>query len=549
MEKRKSWRCALTIRFLRGAAYVIILCAIFALLRILTFGPFHCKTLWFTMDCSRINEPLVILIIGILICYWSSNPEKKAMVIRAALKIFTARNTAIIIFIGSLLFLVSIKLYQHYSFNTGAYDLSMYDTAISNTLRGKFLFSHQLQRNFLSEHFAPFILIFIPFYWIFDIPIVLLILLAFAGASAIVSVFFLAKYSRVSTSISAFCAMFVFGNSYFSRCLMFDFHHEIFVIAIFLIMICAYQKENYYLMFIMGVLSLTVKEDMFLYVFFFGVYLTLVKRKWRIGTSLMILSVTAGSLVLGFILPALSDGAPNVADVRLAHLGNNIRGIIWTFLSTPALTTEIRWKTLWSLTKSFLFLPILSPYSFLVAIPGIILNSMSSHSVQKQLIQYYSAPVLPFVIWPFIKSMARIEIQLLNSLKINYKRLIVIGLFIFCFSIFSSRYKFYAIQNIHQAKREAINLIPEGATISAQNNFIPHLRRDQTPWVFPKSLQNGIRYEECEYILLCLSDRPWPLTQEQFHDEWARIRDAGDKFTLIYQKNEVLLYKVFEGYP
>lgn len=471
------------------------------------------------------------------------------MLIRATQKFFTARNTAIIIFIGSFLFLVSIKLNQHYSFNTGAYDLSMYDTAISNTLKGKFLFSHQLQRNFLAEHFAPFILIFIPFYWILDTPIVLLILLAFAGASAIISVYFLAKYSGVSTSISAFCAMFVVGNSYFSRCLMFDFHHEIFVIAIFLIMICAYKKENFTLMFIMAALSFTVKEDMFLYIFFFGVYLTLVKRKWRIGTSLMILSVTVGSLVLGFVLPALNDGTPIVASVRLAHLGNNMKNIIWTFLSTPALTTEVQWKTIWSVTKSFLFLPILSPYSFLVAIPGMILNSMSSHSAQKQLVQYYSAPVLPFVIWPFINSIAKIEIRLFNKLKIIHKRLVIVGLFVLCFSTFSSRYKFHAIQNVHQAKREAINLIPEGETISAQNNFIPHLHRDQTAWVFPKSLQNGIRYEECEYILLCLSDRPWPLTQEQFHDEWARIRDTGDKFTLLFQKNEVHLYKVFEGYP
>jgi len=77
--------------------------------------------------------------------------------------------------VGSALYLLRIKLGQHHSYNTGAFDLSMYDSAVSNTLKGDFLYAEQLGRSFFSEHFTPLLVLLVPVYWLADTPVTLLV--------------------------------------------------------------------------------------------------------------------------------------------------------------------------------------------------------------------------------------------------------------------------------------------------------------------------------------------------------------------------------------
>ena len=87
--------------------------------------------------------------------------------------------------ITSFLFLARIKLMQHVTFHTGAFDLAMYDTAVRNTLQGRFMFAEQLGRNFFSEHFSPILLLFCPLYLVADTPVTLLLVEAFCVASGL----------------------------------------------------------------------------------------------------------------------------------------------------------------------------------------------------------------------------------------------------------------------------------------------------------------------------------------------------------------------------
>jgi uncharacterized membrane protein len=87
----------------------------------------------------------------------------------------------------------------------------MYDTAIRNTLEGKFLFADQLGRNFFSEHFSPILLLMCPLYLVFDTSVVLFVVEALVVAVGVLFVYKIGRYYSLSPVVSLLVS-FIFLN-------------------------------------------------------------------------------------------------------------------------------------------------------------------------------------------------------------------------------------------------------------------------------------------------------------------------------------------------
>ena len=82
---------------------------------------------------------------------------------RARLSPGLARLAVPSLFIAFFLWFAALRLVQHYSFGTNAFDLSIFDYGLYFTLKGRFLWTPFLaDTNLLADHFSPLLLTLLP---------------------------------------------------------------------------------------------------------------------------------------------------------------------------------------------------------------------------------------------------------------------------------------------------------------------------------------------------------------------------------------------------
>jgi hypothetical protein len=92
-------------------------------------------------------------------------------------------------------------------------------------------------------------------------------------------------------------------------------------------------------------------------------------------------------------------------------------------------------------------------------------------------------------------------------------------------------------------RHRIMRLIPEGATVSAESGFIPHLARTHRPYLFPEEPNRHIAHTDCEYILLDNAGDAWPLSPEALQAAIDRLRRQPDRFPLVAEAEGVLLFR------
>ena len=74
--------------------------------------------------------------------------------------------------IAFFLWFSALRLLQHYSFRTNAFDLSIFDYGLYYTLKGRFLWTPFLGvDHLLADHFSPALLALVPLYLLHDGPL------------------------------------------------------------------------------------------------------------------------------------------------------------------------------------------------------------------------------------------------------------------------------------------------------------------------------------------------------------------------------------------
>jgi len=451
----------------------------------------------------------------------------------------------------------TIRVLQHRTFQTHAWDLANMDQAVWNTLHGRFFEFSTVKgaTTRLTYHFEPILVPIALLYLLHDSAETLLILQTLAIALGAFPLFLLAK-NRIGSNFAgvAFAVAYLLYPS-LEAANFFDFHPIVLAVPFLMWALYLLLTNKPRQFFIVSLLAMTCREDIPLLVIMMGLYafFILKERKWG---GLTIIAGIVGA-VIGFILviPAFRVSAMgNPFLIRYGHIGNSPLDMLQTVLTRPGyifkiLTTDYKLSNYYALLFPFAFTSLFSPLILCMALPSFAINFLSQWSLMHNMEWlHFAATLVPFIVVSGVEGVAFLARQARKLLKIddNFAAIVLALIILGCsfyhhyyrgFSPASLHFQLPRIGHHHRVGERLVSMIPPQAAVSAQSDLAPHLSHRQKLYVFP-------RIEDAEYIFLDVTSIVFPMkTMQEFHDRVTTILEAGPFGILAAEDGYLLLQR------
>ena len=256
-----------------------------------------------------------------------------------------------------------------------------------------------------------------------------------------------------------------------------DFHPEVLTLPLMLLAIAEAPKKRNWFYYASFLFTLCAKSAQALFGFGLALYALTRGQRTRAG-------ITAGlSLAWWLIAGELTSTGGYHLNNRLGYLGSSKLEIITTVLSKPwAIFSEASPESilLYTFGLSLPFLALLRSRSWpalLGASPIYFTNVISASGIQRELNHHYSVGILAFLIAGCIDCMSAAP----TAMRLHGKRILAITALLGTTALlgygrigyYSTRYipRMQEAMHFQQAKR----VIPEGASVLAMRNYVPHL--------------------------------------------------------------------------
>jgi len=469
---------------------------------------------------------------------------------------------------------IGLRTLQHDSFGTNACDLSCFDYGLYSTLHGKLMDDpfHQYAfgrwhresgrlsfeavrskgwENHFAIHFMPILFLVLPFYLAAGGPLLLIYLQVLLVGLAAAFLFLIARHVLKSRwAALALAAVFLLYR-HTLLALMFDFHPELFfpllVLAAFYFLAVKREPVLYFLFII---LALAVKEEMPIYIFFFGLFAAWRLKERRLGLFTSALALVYFILVMGLIFPFYRARAGLAGFYNFQNvLGGEQDGLIQVFLymlSHPAqLLQGVDFldflKKLGDLLLPLFLLPLSTTFGLLLLFPiGVALLSKLPQFYTFGV--HYSASLLPFLFLALIYGLKAFRGRLVSLRPEKGRRIFALVLLLLLAVnlansslwriIPPSRYQALAD---HGRVHSLMKRIPDEASVAAQSALIPHLPKRKAIFMLPDQ-------DDADYILVHPGVNPWPYAREELTTLVASL-DGGNRYVLLAREGEARLFK------
>lgn len=265
-----------------------------------------------------------------------------------------------------------------------------------------------------------------------------------------------------------------------------DFHPDSFIIPLSLFAFYFLRGRQLRLFVLSIILLLTIKEITFFIVAMIGIYVALKYRLYALGYSLFFIMSISGIFIVDTVIPNFG-GKTAIESTGISWLGDSMFSLITNiFLKLKEVVSILinPWKAIYvfMLFGSFLFIPLLSPFELIPAIPGIALALLSDLWRHYALVYQYPSAVVPFVFLAFIEGIRKtakikIRIDILKAVTIVF--MLINFLFFGFFLIYkndSYHITRYIITQRDKEIRTAIKkYVPDDISISVSaSNLINH---------------------------------------------------------------------------
>jgi hypothetical protein len=162
-------------------------------------------------------------------------------------------------------------------------------------------------------------------------------------------------------------------------------------------------------------LALSTKEDISLHVFMIGLYLAVLRRRWRTGGSLMVIGLAWFYVAFQVVIPAFrTGGGHSIYAAWFETLGDTPLEIALSPFTAPDKVAALLFRpgslpALAMLLVPQALLPLAGLPLFLLAAPSLAFSLLSQNPTLRQLeTWHYAAPMLPFVMLGTIDGLARL---------------------------------------------------------------------------------------------------------------------------------------------
>lgn len=411
-------------------------------------------------------------------------------------------------------------LFRHWHYDSSAYDMGIFDQVVwhlsrfetpATTVRG--------HSNMMGDHFSPVLALLAPLYWIAPRPEALIVGQAALLGLSIVPVF---VYARRRLSSGLTCAVAIAYGLFWGmqRAAEFDFHEVAFAPLVIATAILALDEERWPLFWTMALVLIGVKEDLIPLVGGFGLLL-LVRGRLRQGLAVIAVSCIAFAVVIGVVIPRLSDAG------EFGYIGPYTSAARSPWRIPLVLVTPVmKLRTTLLMFAPFAFLPLLSPLTILIA-PVALVRFLSSSPNHWGTAFHYWAPIAPVLAMGAADGLDRVAGSLRHqghdarnvTMRVFAAACVVLSAFLPTHQpmLRLVRLSTYDTRPVAQTGNLVVGLIPKDASVVAQGAIVPHLSDRERIFVLDGMVTDA------EFLVATDRLDPWPLGS---HDELrSRIDD------------------------
>jgi len=378
---------------------------------------------------------------------------------------------------------------KHYAFQSYAFDLGIFMQYMWSTVQGgAVLYASVLESSCFAWHFQPILFFLVPLYAIFPHAETLLVLQTLVLALGALPVYWIARDELGARVGVAFAGLYLLYPA-LHGVNTFDFHPVALAIPILLLCFYAFKKKRYRWGMALAVLAMMCKENVTLVVIALGFYWLWVARKKNPGRLEW-------------------RGLPRERDI-VYPLCLSMVGAIWLLLAINvviphfSLTGEYPWfgrygdggifgsllanasGKLWYLVYLFaplLFVPLLSPPTLLVGLPVFAQNLLAVDANMYSIMFQYPSLLIPWLFLASIYGISRLSTVRGRRTQAVAGRLLcimlpstlVMALLVSPSPIALDR-SMPQLTPHHAILEQAIELVPEDASIYTQNDIFPHV--------------------------------------------------------------------------
>ncbi|MBN1584417.1 MAG: DUF2079 domain-containing protein, partial [Anaerolineae bacterium] len=451
-----------------------------------------------------------------------------------------------------ILVFFALSVLKHDSFHTRALDLAKFDQAIWNTLHGRFLFSTMQNQSILANHFSLFMAFLSPLFLIWnDVRVLFLVQTVGLAASGL----FLYRIVRSKHErIAPWFLLAFYLNPALHEVALVEFRRVTLAVPFLAMALYALYAKKRRLMAVGLAVALLCKEDIALIVSMVGLYLILFERDWAWGVLWIVVGAAWAVAITFWVIPqfALQIDAADSLYSQLNYFGLSgdsygevLQGVLrdpFVFFrhmfDGPAL------RALWRIFLPLgLVLPFAAPRWMLIVLPAMALMLMSTAPGMHRLEDWYSASVLPGLFAAVAVSLTRLPARKARWAVAGLLLTAVIGYLCFSHAPLGGGYKpeLYQVTDHHRLAAQAVDLVSAGASVAAQDPYVPHLAHREHIYLYPWI---ALGEENIEYFILDRHLHPYPL---QPHEMNAQIDDMVADTSLVIEFEADGIYVFHRG--
>lgn len=448
--------------------------------------------------------------------------------------------------IGAIaLILFACSSLRHALFQSGAFDLGIFDQAVYLISQGEPPISSFLGFHILGDHatwvFYPLALL----YKIYPDVHWLLAVQAAALALGALPTWYLARQAGLTMRQAVVMAAVYLLYPLVFNVNLFDFHPDVIALPALLGTILA-ARLGHLVWFCLGiVLVLGCKAVLSLTVAAMGVWLLVFEKRRLCGAIALVSGIAWFLIATQGIIPFYGGWAASLGRhlPRYDYLGSSALEIAKNLLLKPGLILGQIFSLDTLEYLALLLAPViwgLLPHHLtplVGAIPTLAINILSDSPAQKNLVHHYSLPVLPFLLVAVISSLAGSR-GWLRSGRVMIMWSLVAFLALAKYGYFGSIY--LNSLDTWQATREAIALVQTKGAVLTTAEIAPHLTHRRLV-KFTDVNSPPPNLAEFDYVLLNVRHPGW-LSNQEFAASLAKQLENTQEFQLSYQRDDVYLF-------
>jgi uncharacterized membrane protein len=300
----------------------------------------------------------------------------------------------------------ALALLQHRAFETGRFDVGNLTQAVWSTAHGDVLGTTDLagrQISRLGAHFDPIVAAFVPLWWAWPDPGVLLVLQAVGVSLGAIPVYRLTS-RHLDSDHAALGVALAYLLYPATQWLVLDDFHPVALATPLLLAAWDFLDEGRLPLFAVaaGAACLT-KEHVGLAVAGIGVWYAFARARRGVGLAITAAGIGIAVLATLVVVPHFAPGGGSPFAGRYGAVGGTPGGVLETLVRSPdtilAEATEGRdLRYLLALLLPLAALPLLAPLAAAAAVPELVANLLSGTTTQSSIHFHYTAATIPALI-------------------------------------------------------------------------------------------------------------------------------------------------------